>query len=86
MVESQQLTIKLRLTPTDLQILMIRKKVKQVDIANKAGVSKSVVSPVCNGIECSSTVENAAGELLDTEPRDIWPLVKPALPAKKTPQ
>ena len=82
MSESQQLTIKLRMTPDDLKILMIRKRVKQHDVIKKSGVSAVGVSRVFNGIERSRTVENAAAELLDKEPGDIWPLAKPALPTK----
>jgi len=83
MSENQQPPVKQRMTPIDLKILTIQKQVKQIDVARKAGVSAGGVSRVFNGIERSKTVENAAAELLEKAPGDIWPLAK--LPQTKTP-
>lgn len=77
----QQLTC-LRMTPTDLKIILMKEGITQADIARDIGVKPSVVSCVVNGKERSKRVETAIAKLINKNRAEVWPLA--ILPKTKT--
>jgi DNA-binding XRE family transcriptional regulator len=56
----------------EIKILLIRKDVKQADIARKLKVSKTAVHNVIKGISESARIKRAIAEVLGVKVEDLW--------------
>lgn len=62
----------------EIKILLIRKDVKQADIARKLKVSKQAVHNVIKGIGESRRIKIAIAKALEVDIKDLWPNGKAA--------
>lgn len=56
----------------EIKILLIRKDVKQADIARKLKVSKTAIHNVIKGISTSKRIKQAIAEILGVNVADLW--------------
>ena len=57
----------------EIKILLLRRDVKQADIARKLKVSKTAVHNVIKGISESARIKRAIAQALNVNIRDLWP-------------
>ena len=56
----------------EIKILMIRKDIKQADIARKLKVSKTAIHNVIKGISTSKRIKKAISDALGVNVNDLW--------------
>ncbi|WP_193219752.1 helix-turn-helix transcriptional regulator [Desulfoluna spongiiphila] len=61
------------MTKNEIKKALKAKGIKSVDLAKKAGVTRSMVSHVMSGSYPSSPVRGLIIEALNKKPSDIWP-------------
>lgn len=61
------------MTSQDRKAELVRRGVRQAEIARRLGLSKPFVSDVIAGFRRSARVETAVAEALDMDPADVFP-------------